>query len=413
MDGFIHKFTLFGKSKVSLPEIDANTIYPSGVPLSAEIFYGIEGKRQGVLRFLAAVALQKSPCAMLLYSDESMEWLTEDKAFYVKWGALLMDVIAKGHRIKIIHTINQDLSEMLSAIERWLPLYMTGAIEPYYYPKYREHIFKRTMFIAPDVAALTSSTLSEHSKNAEQVFCTDPNRIATLADEFNSYLQLCRPLMQIFNRNNMSKFYDLHLEFEEQPGNCYSLSTVLCTTRMSQGLFKKMLDKSQTSERLKEKLIATHEQRREAFETNLKHNSFTEIIALSPSSDFASQASLSRPLDFFGDANLCYTPLDYIEHINDAISLMEKHRNYNLIISSQSFPSNTFLAVKEDVGVIVAKNDTSPMIFAFNQQNMTNAFHSYLEDIIKGIPQKERSRKHTIRVLQELKLSNKETWVSS
>jgi hypothetical protein len=252
------------------------------------------------------------------------------------------------------------------------------------------------------VAALTSSTLSEHSKNAEQIFCTDHNRIATLVDEFNSYLQLCRPLMQIFNRNNLSKFCDLQLEFEEQPGNCFSLSNVLSTATMSQGLFKKMLDRSQTSERLKEKLTAAHERRRKAFENNLEHNSFTEIIALSSISDFTRQVPLSKPIDFFGEANLNYTPLDYIEHISDAISLMEKHRNYNLIICSQSFPSNTFLAVKEDVGVIVAENDTAPMIFAFNQQNMTHAFDSYIKDIIKAIPQKERSRKHTIKVLQEL-----------
>ena len=402
VDGFINKFTLFGKSKISLPEIDESTLYPSGIPLSAEVFYGTEGKRQGVLRFLAAVAFRKNPCTMLLYSDESMEWLTEDKAFYVKWGVMLMDVLAKGHKIKIIHTINRDLSEMLSAIERWLPLYMTGAIEPYYYPKYREHIFRRTIFIAPDVAALTSSTLSEHSKNAEQIFCTDPNRIAALVDEFNSYLQLCRPLMQIFNRNNIHKFCDLQLEFEEQPGNCFNLSSHLSSATMSHELLEKILDQSKVNKKLKEKLLSKHEQRRKAFETNLKQNSFTDIIALPSPCDFAGQVPLFKPIDFFGEAALYYTPLDYIDHMNDALNLMEKCKNYSLIISSQSFPPNIFIALKEDVGVIVAKNDTAPMIFAFNQQNMIHAFHSYIEDIIKAIPKKERSRKHTVKMLYEL-----------
>jgi len=402
IDGFINKLTMFGKSKISLPQIEENDTYSHGLPLNAEIFSGIEGKRKGVLRFLAAVSAQKKPCTMLLYSDESMEWLTEDKAFYMKWGAMLIDIISKGHRIKIIHTINRDLSEMLSAIDRWLPLYMTGAIEPYYYPRYHAHIFRRTMFIAPDVAALTSNSLTEYSKNADQVFYTDSNRIASLTDEFNAYLGLCRPLMQIFNQNNIDTFYDLQLEFEDQSGNCITFYNMLSSVTIPESMFSRLLDQSALDAALKEKLMTAHLKRIKAFESNLKHSIHTDIISLPSPSNFANLESLVKPIDFFYEVNLYYAQSDFAEHVQNVIRFMEKYSNYNLIICSQSFPDNTYLSVKEEVGVIVAKNDISPIVFAFNQQNLTRAFHSYLEDIIKGIPHKQRSRKYVIKMLQEL-----------
>jgi hypothetical protein len=85
---------------------------------------------------------------MFLYSDEDMGWLTET-GFRAKWMALLPQALRRGHRITIIHTVNRGFDEMLSAIEKWLPIYMTGAVEPYYCPRPRDGILLRTLFIAP------------------------------------------------------------------------------------------------------------------------------------------------------------------------------------------------------------------------------------------------------------------------
>lgn len=56
-----------------------------------------------------------------LYSDESIDWLTGDRAFLAVFTPLFAEVIAKGSRVKIIHTISRDISEMFAAIDLWLP----------------------------------------------------------------------------------------------------------------------------------------------------------------------------------------------------------------------------------------------------------------------------------------------------
>ena len=91
---------------------------------------GDEGKRNAVAGFLSLVSESDKTGTLLLYSDESMEWLTEDPSFLAKWAEMLKQVIVKGNRIRIIHTLNRNLDELLEALGKWMPLYMTGAIEP-------------------------------------------------------------------------------------------------------------------------------------------------------------------------------------------------------------------------------------------------------------------------------------------
>lgn len=96
---------------------------------------------------------------LFLFSDENMEWLYEDAAFAARWAESFKKVIEKGNRVKIIHTVARDINEMLEAVTKWIPIYMTGAVEPYYYPRLRDGLFQRTLFIAPDTGAVVSSSV--------------------------------------------------------------------------------------------------------------------------------------------------------------------------------------------------------------------------------------------------------------
>jgi hypothetical protein len=149
VEGFVGRLEAFKGVKGGLPPVAAGKEPSTGTPHEAEVFYGIEGKRRGVLRFLSAVAARKKPGTLLLYSDESIEWFTGDRSFLAELVTLLFDVIARGNRVKIVHVVSRDLAEMLAAIDFWMPFYMTGAIEPYYCPRHREHFFRRTMVYRP------------------------------------------------------------------------------------------------------------------------------------------------------------------------------------------------------------------------------------------------------------------------
>lgn len=144
------------------------------------VYYGIEGKRRAAEYFLSEVAACETPQTLLLFSDEGTAWMTEDPEYARKWAELMVRVLASGNQIKIIHTISRDLDEMLRAINQWMPLYMSGLIEPYFCPKKRDGIFKRTLFIAPETAAVISNSVGDQVTSAPNVLYRDRKAVSFL-----------------------------------------------------------------------------------------------------------------------------------------------------------------------------------------------------------------------------------------
>lgn len=150
---------------------------------------------------------EEKPQTLLLFSDENMTWLYEEATFVARWTELFTQVILKGNRVRIIHNVSRDLNEMLEALTKWIPIYMTGRVEPYYYPRIRDGVFQRTMFIAPNTAAIVSSSVRLDTDGMLNLFLTDRAAVDALVTEYERYFTLCRPLMQVFTKNDTELFH--------------------------------------------------------------------------------------------------------------------------------------------------------------------------------------------------------------
>lgn len=82
------------------------------------IFYGSTGKQEATLAFLLSVINCSKPQTLLLFSDESFDWLGQNPEFAARWVALMSQVIAQGNRICMIHTISRNLDEMLAGLSK-------------------------------------------------------------------------------------------------------------------------------------------------------------------------------------------------------------------------------------------------------------------------------------------------------
>jgi len=407
IDRFIGNLETFRQHKPVPPADKSETDSPAhlfkGMPLKTEVFFGIKGKQAGVIRFLSAVAAHPNPCTLLLYSDENIEWFSEDREFLAGFVRLLTHIITLGHKIKMIHNISRDMAEMFAAIDFWLPFYLSGAVEPYYCPRYREHYFRRTMFIAPRVAALTSTTLAGREKSAANFYCADRGFVDSLTDEFNDFLAMCRPLMHIFTGNNTAGLDSLLEKFAEQPGHCLVLSNSLTAVTMPDGLFDRLLDRAGIKGETKENLLSLRRANYKAFMTNLENHRYTEIVSLpSPEEILSGRVPVESP-HLFGGAALCYSLHEYKSHLENIVRLLRNVKNFYFYpCRRQGSLRNVRLTVKDEVGVIVTKTDPPATVFAFNQPNMTNAFYCYLEDFIGRIPHKDRDRQEVIKILSNL-----------
>ena len=399
--GFIDTLThpTFKKISVGIGNnIDVKD-YSKSNKIDTLVFYGIEGKQSAALEFLSLVANNQSPQTLLLFSDEDIEWLTSTPDFIASWSALLMQIASKGNKIKIVHTVGRDLSEMLSAIKQWLPLYMTGAIEPYYYPKKRDGIFQRTLFIAPDTAAVVSGSVGKKIDNTANFLFKDKKTILALADEFYNYFSLCRPLMKIFTASETQKFFATLREFEEEDSDILITTDTLSTITMPSKVFNSIFNRTKTN--LKNNFLFEQELRIKNFEESLLKHKFTEIINIPDLKEVQLEKIKIAFSDMFSETQLFYNIEEFISHLENIIRLLKEYKNFNVTLKTDYSISGFMLYVKEDVGVLVAKSSTPTVMFAINESNLTAAFWDYLEPIIRDYNKSPSDKINVIAKLEE------------
>ena len=363
-----------------------------------EVFFGTSGKRRAVIKFLAEVIAKGSPQTLLLFSDETTDWMTDDREFAIQWGFLMAQFLSRGGKIKIIHTVSRDLDEMLSAISQWMPLYMSGAIEPYYYPKKRDGVFKRTLFIAPNVAAVVSNSVGNMAEQAANVLLRDKASVAAYEREIREFLSLCKPLMQIFtSKDEMSYFHTL-LEFEAEQSNSIIKTDSISLLTMPETVASSILRRNSGINR---NFLDFHTNRKELFEKNIHSNSFTEILTLQDIETVLNGNVKVSFFDMLSSDSVFYTAEEYISHLEHLVVLLEKYENFHVAFIGDASDNRYMVYAKEDFGAIVAKTTAPPVILSIGENNLKAAFWDYLIGITGGNSVGSRVKVETVKKLND------------
>jgi hypothetical protein len=203
-----------------------------------ELYYGVEGKREAFLRFLMLAGDSEKSLEMHMYSDEDLGWLSDNADFSGKTLSLLTSCAKDGKKIKIVHPLRQDEDAMLYVVRRWIPVYLTGYVEPYYYPVIRDELYYRTVFVIPGVAAMVSSSLDGNLCEGMTFFLTEPRAVAVAESELAHLISLSKPLAKVFSSREHTDFWPVIKDFVFSEAECIMLHDTLCPFTMLRNLSK-------------------------------------------------------------------------------------------------------------------------------------------------------------------------------
>ena len=110
---------------------------------------------------------------------------------------------------------------MIDGITQWMPLHLAGDLKSFYYPKKRDGLFKRSIYVAPGISALVSSSTNKNNPFAVKLLHRDKNVVTSYELEFSNFLSLCRPLMKIFSFANFEEYYRILEKFDCIEGDVY------------------------------------------------------------------------------------------------------------------------------------------------------------------------------------------------
>lgn len=353
--------------KTPLPRLD-DAAFDIILQGKETVYYGTDGIRTAVIRFLGT-AIKTGAKELWLYSDQNMEWLTGDTAFRLKWAALMQECVKRGIKIRIIHSINRNLDEMASAINNWLPLYMSGMIEPYYCKRQGDGKFSTTLFLCPGAACISSVHAYGCEDKGIYRYDTDEKTLKIHKIYYEKLLKISKPLVKIYREPEENKIC------LDSTGVTTIMDTLSLAT-MPEALIKGILHRSDLSKTLKEKALAEWESKSRAFDGELKNGFIHECIC--PARDEL-LFSGNVPIDL-QSSKLTYSPQEYGEHIKNIISVFENHSNYRFYALPEA-PFTNIVMVVSDNSVVTTRLLPPQTTFVFSHPAMCEAFSGYAEHL--------------------------------
>ncbi len=363
----------------------------------SEIFYGIEGLRKAVIQFLTIAAVQDEPGTLYLYSDQPLDWMTGDPEFAKLWTSLMSMVLYKKNQIYIIHNIHRSLSEMFDAIQKWIPLYMTGLIKPYYIRNKQNSNFCQTKFILSQKCSINSSFVHGTHDSAEYEFCTEKNRVEYHHRQFYELLNNNSfHLVTVFSLRNPDDFHQFTKAPLNKSGNEIHLRYTIPISTMPDETFERILLRSNLSP--EEKAFAEEYRNNNVADLihSLKKYSITDLISIPNKNDIKShKVKIDLPKPIIGKT-LYYEEAEFSSHVANIKRLLLDNENYHLYILPESPFENVFISVLGEAQSIVVKIDNHATLFLFNHPLMNRAFSSYLNSIAEKVMPGDYNRYKTI-----------------
>ena len=334
----------------------------------AEAYDGIDGIRRAVLRFLGG-AVRNGWKELWLYSDQSMEWMLDDRTFAERWASLMTAYVGGGGKIRIIHNVDRGLEEMVGAIKSWLPLYVSGGIESWYSLQNGGERFTHTLFLAPDNACIAGICAAGGETGARYRYIVRAEELSYHRALFEALLAQSRPLLKMSRDSSadrlpaMIRNRDVHL-----------VSRSISLGTMPEKLLRSILRRAALPEKTERKILSDWAGYRELMLEKIAHGGLHECVAL-PKRETLAAGSVAVDTVY---APLFYTPEEYGEHLRAVLEQSEREPGYQVYLLEEPPFARFKLAASSHVAEIVYLSGY-PITFTATHPLMCRAFVDFVQ----------------------------------
>lgn len=359
----------------------------------ADRYWGTEGLRNAVIRFLAAAARESGE--MLLYSDEPMDWMIRDPKYFTLWASLMTACLQKGVHIRIIHNIDRDSPEMFSAIKGWLPLYISGNIEPYIFRKPKNSRFHHTVFLRPGRSCILGFFPAGMGSQRWYDYIIGKDQLEAIKSGFSGMLDNAVPFLKTVPAHEANSLWKRYYDFT---GKADAILRGLSFTTMPEKLLSSMLGRQEITAEKKKEIINFYHRSTKHFHQILEKGELREFICLPDREDvIRGKVNINFEAETDGLV-LPYSPEEYAEHLAAVRELVKNEKNYHLTLLPQApFQDLQVFTMKDTVAV--TRNQKPYTVFAFYNPELLQSVNYYCDMLAS---QYASDRMTTIQMLDKI-----------
>lgn len=344
-----------------------------------EVFFGNKGLQDAAVRYLFHLTQQEAPQTLYHFSDQSTEWMLGDKQFAKLWASLMVHVLAAGHALTIIHTVNRSAAELFTALEGWIPLYMIGEINPYYFRSGATGRVRACHFLADGLALISGYSAPGAEDAAWYRYDLDKRILASAKAQFDTLLDSCGKLMEIYRGHSDAERFAIHLNaLWGQKGAMSILLSRPSFWTLPEHLLRMMLSKAEIDAEDSERVCALHAAQVKRLQRQLAADALEEICLVQTKEAF-SESPL--PVDIppgLLDEQIIYTWEEYQAHLARVKELQSTSDTYTFSALDSSPFNNIKVYRKHGKETIVEKLSDPLAAFAFKNTHMCRGIDHFL-----------------------------------
>ncbi|MGN0312434.1 MAG: hypothetical protein ACI4CC_06625 [Lachnospiraceae bacterium] len=364
----------------------------------ASFFFGEEGRREVMKKMMQIIRSTKNPGTLLISSDDNLEWLLSDYTLTKQILSNMLEIVDRGFTIIHIMPAMNFMPRFTDSLRFWLPIYATGKVQVYYYPRFRDTLYRRSIIVQPGRCVRISSAIGLGSSSDVTMFSTDPQVVEAHVNQYNEILRLCRPALSV--HHEPADYIELFKELDCKEGTQIVLANLLSAVTIPRTLFEQLLSEI-TNPGIKAHFQAIYD-RIDYMEETLNESTVIELIRLAKPEEIRSgKAYISFPFAFYPDQPV-YTPQTYIMHLKNILRLMEEYENYYFIPCNDEHQKDYNLAVNDGGLALLTRTSAPSMVLEMRRPEMVLSCQEHLLQAAEKLGYKTISKKKFMLQIQEL-----------
>lgn len=401
---FIKSIELYSPEQPGQTAADGEELYmPDDKTFT--MYAGNAGKRQAASDLMRIITASEEPCTVKIFTDENMNWLIEDDEFSHA-VADAVNAISQKHRIIRVQPPVTELEYSLRSVERWLPAYMTGAVNQYYYPYARDEMHRRTLFVVPGKVVLSSYSTANQRESAVTMLTSEPSIVNAFDEQFDNILSRCRRTMIVYTREELPETDACLTKLALVKKRSIFKSSSLSVSTFPEELLRKVSGCGVVGMRL----ASDYRQRAELRDKILETNVVTDVMYLRPASEVLNGKAKIVGSGLLPQGPIYYTPALYVAHLENILRYMDKTLNYQVILTSDPYWNDVVIYSKEGSSTLLVKESDPTAIFEVTEQSMSDSLWDYLKrlaDTQMRIGSRQATKAHLREELSRIRNSPK------
>lgn len=339
-------------------------------------YFGLEEMKKAELDFLKGTVLSKNNEDIFMCSDMPMEDLAKDIDFSKKWMFGIACLLKKGIHLNIIHNLDRPFNEMMLGLESWIPLYMTGQINPFYFKDISTNIYHNLTYVSGTLA-LAGECIENYHKDGKYFLTSNKKEVDYYKTKSNNLLKKANNLMNIYKEEN-SKSYNLFLDDNlNKDGDRKRILSSLPLFTMSDDLLNEILKNNKVPKKDINKIINYKNEEFNKYNNLLKNNNINDIIYILSKEEFNKNVPSLSLSNIFYDKKIKYSYETYLKHLKETKRFANKNNNYILNISDYLTFNNISITIFDKKQVIISKEENPTIHFVIKHPKLVNAINNF------------------------------------